>query len=1290
MPGYPWGTDKVDNIRQPPLISGQPNSTLAFSMDDITLTCEASGVPKPTFRWVKDGKEFDPTGDPLLSVTPGSGTFSMTSGYESISQYQGNYSCYASNELGTAVSNQVQLITENPPILQREKPIRKKVSEGDSLVLQCNPPYSTEPPQIHWMDDKLRHIELSERVTQGQDGNLYFSSVIPDDSRSDYSCHAQYITARTILPKDPITLTVTPSNTVVRNRKPQMVRPAGSRSSYLLLRGTSFELECIPQGLPTPTIQWVRRDGELSETRTSIESFDRLLRFSNISEADTGEYQCLAKNIQGTAIHTYTISVEAAPYWTKKSESELYAPGDTVRLECEADGIPAPTVTWYMNGNLLSGVDPDPRRSVQGNTLVLRDVKLSDTAVFQCQASNRHGTILVNAYIYVLRVPPQILTEDRETYRATEGQTAELECKTFGSPRPTLAWESEHPTLMSEPRVSKLDTGALQITDVSHGDSGSFTCSIRNTSLSITAHLEVLNRTVIVTPPQALRAQRGHDAVLSCHAQVDPKLAPPQFQWRMDGQKLFASTTEDKYTFKENTLTVNKVQEDDTGEYTCEVITKLDQAEATGSITVVDRPDPPSYPELLDQMDRSVKLSWIAGEDNHSPILKFVVEFEEQKFGQGEWEEAVEVPGDVEEADVPLRPFGTYRFRVIAVNDVGRSDPSETTDVHTTPPAAPENNPQQVQSDSTESDVLVITWEEMKNKYFFGPEFRYKVMWRKHGSRQDSHWHHKMADAPPVVVPGAGPFTAYDIKVQAVNQEGEGPEPKSVIGRSGEDVPLEPPMDPGIILLNSTAVRVQWAPIDAESVRGQLHGYRVHLHKDHLEKGQRREGDSVSVVQTKANQETALLGGLQPYSPYSVTITVFNSKGEGPHSDALPFTSLEGVPSKPTSLRLDSPSETEMTLHWTPPAQVNGVLTGYLLEYHQIGEGNDKQTHVEKIENPDASHLTISDLDPHGHYLFSLRGRTSAGEGEAIVKEGATLLEGVPPTNISVSVGETLANVTWLTEARYKNVGFHIFHRKINEHEWTESEELNSTQSFYQLQELEPGTEYVIHFVFGNSTFSEIDIKTEGQNKAWVWKMTGGFATEGWFIGLISALVLLLLVLLILCSVKRSKGGKYSVKDKEAGQIDSEARPMKDETFGEYRSLESDNEEKQTASQTSLCVASKVGSEGNLMQYAHSVGVDFKEDGPFADQYSVETAVPGPEVQDVIEDPAPATPSPHPLSAQGGPPTLKSWPEECQSQASGKRHNMDHLYMHMGVPPLEPATPLPDTAPSHTLYMQAH
>ncbi|XP_043088592.1 neural cell adhesion molecule L1.1-like [Puntigrus tetrazona] len=96
-------------------------------------------------------------------------------------------------------------------------------------------------------------------------------------------------------------------------------------------------------------------------------------------------------------------------------------------------------------------------------------------------------------------------------------------------------------------------------------------------------------------------------------------------------------------------------------------------------------------------------------------------------------------------------------------------------------------------------------------------------------------------------------------------------------------------------------------------------------------------------------------------------------------------------------------------------------------------------------------------------------------------------------------------------------------------------------------------------------------------------------------------MVLLLLVLLVLCYIKKSKGGKYSVKDKEEDQVNG-ARTMKDGEFGEYKSLESDNE-KCSISQQSVC-ESKRSSNDSLADYGDSVDIQFNEDGSFIGQYS--------------------------------------------------------------------------------------
>jgi len=52
----------------------------------------------------------------------------------------------------------------------------------------------------------------------------------------------------------------------------------------------------------------------MSESRTVRDMFDRRLRFTNISESDGGEYQCIAENTQGKASHTYMVTVEGVSH----------------------------------------------------------------------------------------------------------------------------------------------------------------------------------------------------------------------------------------------------------------------------------------------------------------------------------------------------------------------------------------------------------------------------------------------------------------------------------------------------------------------------------------------------------------------------------------------------------------------------------------------------------------------------------------------------------------------------------------------------------------------------------------------------------------------------------------------------------------------------------------------------------------------------------------------------------------------------------------------------------------
>uniref|UniRef100_A0A3Q3R0X7 Neural cell adhesion molecule L1 n=1 Tax=Monopterus albus TaxID=43700 RepID=A0A3Q3R0X7_MONAL len=985
-----------------------------------------------------------------------------------------------------------------PPTQQKEKRVTVKSEQGSSIVLKCNPPQSSMKPIIHWMDWRLHYIQLSQRVVLGKDGNLYFAHLTPEDNRDDYTCHVQYLATRTILAKEAITLTVTPTDSVVQSKRPQMMRPTGTYSTYHALRGQTLELECIVQGLPTPDVSWLRRDGELSESRTTKDMFDRRLLFTNISESDGGEYQCKANNSQGKIIHTYNVIVEAAPYWTKEPVSQLYAPGETVRLDCQADGIPNPIISWTINGIPLSETDKDPRRTLTASgSLKLDDVNFGDTAIYQCRASNKHGTIITNANVYVVELPPRILTDNGNIYTFTEGQKALLECETFG-PCTALYFIALNCQLM---HLMKFDS-ALYVSLLSSPD-----------------------RTVIVSPPQALKVQPGHTAIFTCSALVDPKLDSPLIQWRKNNQKLFGSDSDEKYTFEGPDLIIANVEPDDEAVYTCQVITKLDMAEASGTLTLYDRPDPPVLLQITDPRHRAVTLSWTPGDDHNSPVLEYVVEFEDQELKESGWEELKRVNGNKKHASLSLWPYMSYRFRVIAINDVGKSDPSKPSEIHNTLAEAPDNNPEDVKSESGDPHTLVITWQEMEKREFNGPDFKYRVMWRNVlGS--GPNWHSNYTTTPSFIVNDVGNFSAFEIKVQAINEKGEGPQP-----------------DPINIIAHISLLTY--------------------------------------MLQLWANEGKKVVSNLRPYSHYTLAATVFNGKGEGPASEMISFKTPEGVPGPPVSLMLDSPSETEMTLHWTPPEQPNGILIGYLLQYQQSDDDSPMQ--VETIDDPAVTHLTLRSLDHHSHYRFYLRGRTAAGDGEPIMREGATMLDGVPPANFSLSAGENSVNLSWVAKKRHRNVTF-SFLLYFHPVHWFKTCTLSSP--------------FPSPFFFEGVT-----------------EVQSSFATKGWFIGVVSAIVLLLLILLILCFIKRSKEGKYSVKDKEEGPMDSEAWPMKDETFGEY----SDLEEKRTASQPSLCEESKLCSEDNLdFNGSSAITTEFNLDESLVSQFSRPSE--GPEVLHALPD----------------------------------------------------------------------
>ncbi|XP_050840929.1 neurofascin isoform X2 [Serinus canaria] len=719
--------------------------------------------------------------------------------------YEGEYQCFARNDYGTALSSKIHLQVSKSPLWPKEKVDVIEVDEGAPLSLQCNPPPGLPEPVIFWMSSSMEPIPQDKRVSQGHNGDLYFSNVLAQDALTDYSCNARFHFTHTIQQKNPYTLKVKTKkshNETSLGNSPAMYRargisettpsfmyPYGTSSSQMVLRGVDLLLECIASGVPAPDIMWYKKGGELPVGKTKLENFNKALRISNVSEEDSGEYFCLASNKMGSIRHTISVRVKAAPYWLDEPENLILAPGEDGRLVCRANGNPKPSIQWLVNGEPIESSPPNPSREVAGDTIVFRDTQIGSSAVYQCNASNEHGYLLANAFVSVLDVPPRILGPRNQLIRVIQNNRTRLDCPFFGSPIPTLRWfKNGQGNTLDGGNYKAHENGSLEMFMARKEDQGIYTCVATNIlgKAEAQVRLEVKDPTRIVRGPEDQVVKRGTMPRLHCRVKHDPTLRL-MVTWLKDDAPLYLGNRMKK---EEDGLTIYGVTEKDQGDYTCVASTELDKDLAKAYLTVLARPDQPRDLELTDLAERSVRLTWIPGDDNNSPITDYIVQFEEDRFQPGVWHDHSRYPGSVNSAVLSLSPYVNYQFRVIAVNDVGSSVPSVPSERYQTNGARPEINPTGVQGAGTQKNNMEITWTPLNATQAYGPNLRYIVRWRRRDPR--GSWHNETVRSARHVVWNTPIFVPYEIKVQAENDFGRAPEPDTYIGYSGEDLPSSP------------------------------------------------------------------------------------------------------------------------------------------------------------------------------------------------------------------------------------------------------------------------------------------------------------------------------------------------------------------------------------------------------------------------------------------------------------------------------------------------------------------
>ncbi|XP_072521577.1 neurofascin homolog (chicken) a isoform X11 [Salminus brasiliensis] len=1118
------------DLKQPPTIVKQSvKDYIVDPRDNIIIECEAKGNPVPTFWWRRNGKFFNAEKDHRVSMRKRSGTLeiSFRNGGKP-EEYEGEYQCFALNDFGTAMSNKILLRVSKSPLWPKEVLEPVVVAEGSSLILPCNPPPGLPPPNTFWMNSAMTPINQDKRVSMGLNGDLYFSNVLARDSSTDYSCNARFLFTHTIQQKNPFTLKVTtkePYNDTqsslndtdlygarnIPETAPSFLSPSGLHSSKMVLRGEELLLECIAAGVPTPGIKWFKKGGDLPEKKVKFENFNKTLRIVSVSEEDSGDYVCMASNKIGSIRHSISVQVKAAPYWLHKPTNLVLAPGENGQLVCLASGNPKPTIEWLVNGEPIESSLPNLSREVVGDAIIFNSVHIGASAVYQCNASNEHGYLLVNAFVSILDMPPRLLGPKNQLIKVIENHQAFLDCPFFGSPYPDVRWFKNGLGIVLDGVKYRLhNNGTLEIKRARPEDQGTYTFVASNIlgKAEDQVRLEVKEPTRIVRIPEHQSANRGSLVRFECRIKHDPTL-PVTVSWLKDDKPLHFGWMS-KYKKDEESMSIPNVNSDDEGTYTCTVSTELDQDSASARLTVLDRPDPPQDLELSDLSARSVRLTWVPGNENNSPVTEFLVQFEEDRWKPGEWQNLSSYAGNQNSVNLQLSPFVNYQFRVIATNNVGQSRPSRPSARYQTSGTPPDVAPSGLKGWGTRKNNMEITWQPLLDTQRNGPELRYVVSWRRKDHEEE--WNNVTTTSTKHVVSDTETYVPYEIKIQAVNDFGRGPESNVVIGYSGEDKPSAAPADLRVSKVDSTKVNVHWVTIEPSSIHGEFKEYRLYYRREaSLVRGVKvNKEKKTKGFYSDVSQNTGILTDLIPYSKYSMYMVVANNKFEGPHSKTVEFETKEGVPGAPKFFKIVQRNTETIHLEWDKPLEPNGILIGYTLKYNTVNGTQVGSQQVQSFFANETEH-TIRLPDRFTRYKFYLSARTQVGSGEVYAEESP-------------------------------------------------------------------------HFANEAYSKDQVDI-----------------ATQGWFIGLMCAIALLVLILLIVCFIKRSRGGKYPVRDKKDLPLDPVDQKDQDGSF-DYHSDE-DNKPLQ-GSQTSLDGNVKE-SDDSLVDYGEGGDGQFNEDGSFIGQYTV-------------------------------------------------------------------------------------
>jgi titin len=285
-----------------------------------------------------------------------------------------------------------------------------------------------------------------------------------------------------------------------------------------------------------------------------------------------------------------------------------------LKIECQLNGQPKPTVKWYKNTDELLNNEKFKLENKQDTyTLTIKDCSFKERGLYRVEAQNNCGVSISKLFIEVNTLPVIVKgLSNSEVTLSSNDQTLEFITTYQSKPKAEAIWilgdkqiniDNSHYSVAGESSKDSNDQeifiSKLIIQNLSLSDAGSYKCKLKNCVGEIVSSgtLSILKGQLFIqklTPN--LELNEKSETKLEC--KIEDSNPKSVVSWFKDGNPLAASkrfviskpSIDQENNATVYSLTILDLVGTDSGEYTVKSVSKIATIDSTCQLNVLSAP----------------------------------------------------------------------------------------------------------------------------------------------------------------------------------------------------------------------------------------------------------------------------------------------------------------------------------------------------------------------------------------------------------------------------------------------------------------------------------------------------------------------------------------------------------------------------------------------------------------------------------------------------------------------------------------------------------------------------